>query len=165
MESALWYGSAPTGTGLLLFESDTYTAIQCFPSLILIIGLFWLPESPRWLMLKDRNEEARTILLKLHAPEEAAIEIAQIEAQAALDRTLPSSYWAMFTKPSYRKRCGIAIFVMAAIQCSGVLVINSESFLLSVYHFMADPRHSPIRLRTYGELSFRRRIEPMCLNT
>jgi hypothetical protein len=37
-------------------------------------------------------------------PEEAAIEIAQIRAQMQIDRTLPKSYWAMFAKPSYRKR-------------------------------------------------------------
>ena len=86
-------------------------------------------------MLNDRKEEARRVLLKLHAPEEAAIEILQIEAQTVLDRTLPSSYWAMFAKPSYRKRCGIAIFIMAAIQCSGVLVINSESLLTSIHYF------------------------------
>jgi hypothetical protein len=81
-----------------------YLAIQCFPPLILLCCLYWMPESPRWLMMNHRHNDARKTLLKLHEEEEAHIEIAQIAAQSALDVTLPSSYWAMFAKPSYRKR-------------------------------------------------------------
>jgi hypothetical protein len=33
-------------------------AIQIVPALILFVGLFWFPYSPRWLASKDRWEEA-----------------------------------------------------------------------------------------------------------
>jgi hypothetical protein len=96
-------------------------AVGCLPPLILLSGIYWLPESPRWLMINGRYEEARRNLLKLHTPEEAAIEIVQIQAQMEIDRTLRSSYWAMFTKPSYRKRTLIGMATTASIQFSGIL--------------------------------------------
>lgn len=101
------------------------TAIQCLPALLATIMTFVLPESPRWLLMNDRYEQARTTLLKIHSPEEAAVELAQINAQMQIDRHLPNSYWVMFKKPSYRKRSLLAIGTSGSIQFSGILVINS----------------------------------------
>ncbi len=87
--------------------------------------MYWLPESPRWLLMNDRYDEAQRNLLKLHTPEEAAVELAQIHAQMQIDRTLRNSYWIMFKKPSYRKRTLLAIGTTCSIQFSGILVINN----------------------------------------
>jgi hypothetical protein len=76
-------------------------------------------------MINGRHEEARQNLLKLHTPEEAAIEIVQIQAQMEIDRRLPSSYRSMIVKPSYRKRTIIGMSTTAMIQFSGILVINN----------------------------------------
>ncbi len=100
-------------------------AFQCLTPMILLCGIHWLPESPRWLMLKGRHEEARKNLLKLHTPEEAAIEIIQIQRQMEIDAKLEDSYWSMFVKPSYRKRTIIGMSTTAMIQFSGILVINN----------------------------------------
>eukprot|EP01121_Diplochlamys_sp_Union-15-3_P012333 TRINITY_DN3684_c0_g1_i5.p1 TRINITY_DN3684_c0_g1~~TRINITY_DN3684_c0_g1_i5.p1 ORF type:complete len:313 (-),score=38.13 TRINITY_DN3684_c0_g1_i5:580-1491(-) len=35
------------------------------PALVQLLGMFIIPESPRWLVYKGRNEEARAILIKL----------------------------------------------------------------------------------------------------
>jgi sugar porter (SP) family MFS transporter len=40
---------------------------QAFPSVIQLAFIFWIPESPRWLISKERNEEALAILGKYHA--------------------------------------------------------------------------------------------------
>ncbi|KAK4504288.1 hypothetical protein PRZ48_005204 [Zasmidium cellare] len=45
----------------------TAWGIQFVPSFFLIIGLPFLPESPRWLAKKDRGEEAIEILAKIQA--------------------------------------------------------------------------------------------------
>lgn len=98
---------------------------------MLLAGLYWIPESPRWLIMKDRIDEARTILDRLHSDpsdpnnEYARSEFYQIEKQIAIDKTLDSSWIAMFKKPSYRKRCFLAMGTTFFIQCSGVLVINN----------------------------------------
>ncbi|KAH6961814.1 general substrate transporter [Ilyonectria sp. MPI-CAGE-AT-0026] len=100
-------------------------ALQGLPALILLFLLYWLPESPRWLMLKGHYDEARNNLLKLHTPEEAEVEFSQIRLQTEIDKNLQDSYWAMFSNRNYRKRTLIGMGTFASIQTSAILVINN----------------------------------------
>lgn len=90
--------------------------------------------------MNDRVDEAKAILQRLHSTskdgtedEYALAEFYQIQKQVVIDRTLGSSWMHMFKKPSYRKRALLAIGTTGIIQCSGVLVINSESFNNIIY--------------------------------
>lgn len=83
--------------------------------------------------MNDRLDEAKAILQRLHSTskegsddEYALAEFYQIQKQVVIDRTLGSSWVHIFKKPSYRKRALLAIGTTGIIQCSGVLVINSE---------------------------------------
>jgi MFS family permease len=89
-----------------------------------------MPESPRFLLIHDRHEEAARNLYRLHTREEAELELQQISAQMQIDRTLPSSYWALIKKPSYRKRTLLCLGVTCGIQFSGILVINNYGPIL-----------------------------------
>ncbi|KAK5051910.1 hypothetical protein LTR84_002713 [Exophiala bonariae] len=100
-------------------------SFQCLPVLLLLLGIYWMPESPRWLLGQDRVEEAEKVLHKLHGPEEARIELQQIRAALNADRHLESSWWSMFAKKSYRKRSFLAMGMAASIQTSGILVVNN----------------------------------------
>lgn len=85
-----------------------------------------MPESPRWLVMKDRLDDARAVLKKLHEQEEAEVEMQQIQAQIRIDRTLPNGWLTMlFKKPSYRRRSILGFGTTVSIQFSGILVINS----------------------------------------
>lgn len=135
----LGYASASwTSVGFYFCESANGNewrpplAIQAVWPLLLLCGLYWVLESPRWLATNHCIEEAQAILNRLHSdksdPENsfARTELYQIQKQIAMDRTLDSSWKQMFTKPSYRKRAFLAMGTTAIIQCSGVLVINSN---------------------------------------
>ncbi|NUS45839.1 MAG: sugar porter family MFS transporter [Mycobacteriaceae bacterium] len=49
------------------------------PAVLMFIGLFALPESPRWFVAQRRDDEARQVLLRIRTPEEAAAEQAELE--------------------------------------------------------------------------------------
>ncbi|KFA62947.1 hypothetical protein S40285_04380 [Stachybotrys chlorohalonatus IBT 40285] len=59
------------GWGTASINSDwswrSITFIQAVPSIIQLVGIWWIPESPRWLMSKDRPEQALAVLAKHHA--------------------------------------------------------------------------------------------------
>jgi len=97
-------------------------AVGCVPCVVLLVGLWWLPESPRFLLMKDRAEEAWKVMHQLHATSDIEYvqrEMFQMQRQIELDRKLPSSWLEMFRRRSYRKRMGMAIFICFAIQASG----------------------------------------------
>jgi sugar porter (SP) family MFS transporter len=105
-------------------------AFQCLPVTLLLLGLWWMAESPRWLIMNGQLDEAERILRKLHTPETAAVELVQIRRQMEIDKRLDSSYLSMFTKPTYRKRVILAMLTTCSIQFSGVLVINNYGPIL-----------------------------------
>jgi SP family xylose:H+ symportor-like MFS transporter len=55
-------------------------ACCAIPAGIFVLLLFFVPETPRGLMLKGKNEKARDVLTKLANPEEAKIVLAEIDA-------------------------------------------------------------------------------------
>lgn len=123
--------SVATWAGYGLYHVDSMKvwriqfAILCALAVLLLPFLTVIPESPRWLLLRDRIQEAEQVLHRLHPAEEARIELRQIQRQFEIDRNLETSWLSMFTKPSYRRRCIKGFGLTVAIQLSGPLVINN----------------------------------------
>lgn len=114
--------------------------LQClFPFLNLCIIRF-LPESPRWLLFKGREEQARVVLEKLHGRDEMEVEFREIKAQILSDSAYESTWRAVATKPSYRKRALLTMAVAFGIQMTGVLVVNSK-YSNTPIPCIADSRH------------------------
>ena len=94
---------------------------QCFPAAILACGIFFLNESPRWLVEKDRHDEARKVLMNLRSDGSlqtegmVELELQEIRDVVAADRLNNMTSWkTIFTKPTWRKRlllgCGVQVF-------------------------------------------------------
>jgi len=54
-------------------------AVMMIPSFLLFVSLLFAPESPRWLIAKQRREPALKILTRINGPKEAEFEFVDIE--------------------------------------------------------------------------------------
>ena len=59
--------------------------VAATPAIALFIGLYFLPESPRWYAVRGRMDDARRVLSLSRSPQEAAIEYDVIAAHATRD--------------------------------------------------------------------------------
>jgi MFS family permease len=93
---------------------------------MMILVCFIIPESPRYLLMKGKIEEAREVTLKLHAidgdPTQsfAREEFYQMSKQAEAERMQEASWVDMFRKSSYRKRTLMAMGFAFIGQSTGV---------------------------------------------
>lgn len=87
------------------------------PSVIMLIGLFTLAESPRWLLTKGRSDEARAALLRTHSPEDAEASLA--EMRETMREESKFSYRDLF-KPKLRPAVLLGFAVAATNQLVGV---------------------------------------------
>ncbi|KAH8683701.1 general substrate transporter [Ilyonectria robusta] len=104
-------------------------AFQVLPALIMCGGIWFLQESPRWLIEKERYEEARQVLSKLHGDgnnqDILELEFQEIRDTIVADRSLDIVPWkAIFTRATWRRRLLLGCGVQAFGQFSGVNVIN-----------------------------------------
>ncbi|CAK7234124.1 hypothetical protein SCUCBS95973_008828 [Sporothrix curviconia] len=141
---AAWTGFACFFSSNPEFQWRYPLAEQVLFPLALLFLMPWVPESPRWLIMKDRPDEAWAILAKLHGiagheqgSQEATFareEFYQMRQQVAADKRLAAiegaSITTLFTKPSYRKRMFCAFMTMFAAESSGILVVYNYSVLL-----------------------------------
>jgi len=100
-----------------------------FFSIVLFVSLFFIPESPRWLVEQEMYDEAWKVLEHLHRSKHdpdarlAQAEMAQIKAQVDVERSLPKGYITIFKIPHLRKRAFCSILVWLMGQSTGILVI------------------------------------------
>ncbi|KAF2870101.1 hexose transporter-like protein [Massariosphaeria phaeospora] len=104
--------------------------LQAGPSAIQMMFIFLIPESPRFLISKDRREEAYQILVKYHAegdPESEFVkaEMAQIESTIRVELEHSNRSWLeMVSTPGMRKRVIIGSFLGLFTQWSGNTLIS-----------------------------------------
>lgn len=90
-------------------------AFQVVPALVLAVGMIFLPESPRYLVEKEKYAEAMRVLRKLHfdGRNEDWIEAEYTEICRTIEaeKAVAAPGWlVMFTVPQWRTRMLYAIF-------------------------------------------------------
>ena len=91
-------------------------ASEAVPIVVLIGGLFFVPNSPRWLAAKGRNDEAMDVLESINGSEQASRELANIRAELSEET---GSFSELF-KPGLRKALLIGLLIMVFSQINGV---------------------------------------------
>ncbi|KFY22206.1 hypothetical protein V493_06775 [Pseudogymnoascus sp. VKM F-4281 (FW-2241)] len=110
--------------------------LQICPSLMQMATVFFLPESPRWLISKDRDEEAFATLVKYHAEGDvdsvfAKAEMAQIKSTIQIEMEHAKQSWMdMVRTAGMRRRVVIACMLGLFTQLSGNTLLSYYSNLL-----------------------------------
>ncbi|SPO02018.1 probable hexose transporter [Cephalotrichum gorgonifer] len=115
--------------GTLQIKSDWSwrlpSLLQGICTIIIVAGIWWMPESPRWLINKDRHEEAFKILSHYHAEDDdenefVKLEFSEIKAAISLDKEANQTNWSDFLKTKgNRKRIGLITALGLFSQWSG----------------------------------------------
>ena len=92
--------------------------VGVIPALILFIGMFFLPETPRWLMSKGREEDARKVLDRIESPEYIDDSISAMKSDIAIDKR-QEGFREIF-KPWLRNALIIAMGIMFFQQFVGI---------------------------------------------
>ncbi|QQK41065.1 Major facilitator superfamily domain, general substrate transporter [Penicillium digitatum] len=106
-------------------------SFQAGPAIFLICGVWLLPESPRWLIEKGREEEGCAVLARLHLNKSATNtsllehELFQIQQSLVSEKQSAIRSWRqLLLSPRWRRRillaCGLQVFTL----CSGTNVIS-----------------------------------------
>ncbi|KAF7589042.1 hypothetical protein BBP40_004830 [Aspergillus hancockii] len=126
--------AAAVGLGTVTITTDWAwripSLLQLAPAMIQVAFVFFLPESPRYLISKDRHEEAFNILAKYHAEGDrnsviVRAEVAQIERTIKLElEEAKQTWWDMFRTAGMRRRLLISAFLGLFTQWSGNTLIS-----------------------------------------
>lgn len=89
------------------------------PSIIFLIMLFFVPESPRWLASKERWNEAEDILAKVNGKQKAQQELSEIKETLNIEEGTFSEIF----KPGVRKALLIGVVLCIFSQVTGINAI------------------------------------------
>ena len=95
-------------------------ASQAVPVAWLMLGLAFVPESPRWLAMAGRNGPALEVLTRINGRRQAEIDLGEIRTELGDEE---GDFRGLF-RPGVRRALGIGIALMVFSQISGATIIH-----------------------------------------
>jgi len=84
--------------------------LAVIPSVVLLIGMYFMPETPRWLVSRDRDEEARDVLRRTRDDEAAERELREIKEVESDEEGGLSELRSSWVRPALIVAIGLAVF-------------------------------------------------------
>lgn len=108
------------------------TSIQVIPPVLILLGLWFTPHSPRWLVFKDREDEALAVLKTVRRKEDVDLGVCELElaamredAQRHYQNQRKKGPWSDLVKGTNLRRTNIAVGLMSLQQLTGVTFSSS----------------------------------------
>jgi MFS transporter, SP family, arabinose:H+ symporter len=98
-----------------IFASEAWRAMlgmEAVPAVLFFVVLFFIPESPRWLIVNKSEVKASSILKKIYGDKEAGVQISNVKQ---LIESETKSDWRMLLQPGFR----MALFIGVALAMLG----------------------------------------------
>jgi sugar porter (SP) family MFS transporter len=95
--------------------------IGVVPAFVLFAGMWLLPETPCWLLLKGREDESRKALARIEDPSLIDLSLSRTKAEIAQNRE--QSGWREIFRPWLRNALIIAVGIMFFQQSAGINTI------------------------------------------
>ena len=110
-----------TGWWNLVFVSEVWRGMlgmATFPAIMFFIIIFFIPESPRWLILKGKEEKATNILERIYTSSKEAL--FQLTETKSVLSSESKSEWKLLLQPGIRKAVIIGVCIAVLGQFMGV---------------------------------------------
>jgi sugar porter (SP) family MFS transporter len=99
--------------------------LETLPAVLYFGGLFLVPESPRWMVMKERHHDALKIMTRFTSKEDAVMQLKNTEESLKKEAEAEKVQLTELLKPSYKLVLTIGIVVAILQQITG---INSVFF-------------------------------------
>ncbi|WP_263418545.1 sugar porter family MFS transporter [Terriglobus albidus] len=99
-----------------------FTALV-IPSAIFAFAASWIPESPRWLAARRRQEDAQRTLARVGGQAYAQAELANIDRTLSLEHKVATSLWQELAAPAVRRILLVGIGLAVLQQWTGINVL------------------------------------------
>ncbi|MDP4186113.1 MAG: sugar porter family MFS transporter [Bacteroidota bacterium] len=103
-----------------IFASEVWRSMlgaEAIPALLFFLVIFFIPESPRWLFVKNKIPRSRTILNRIYGEDEAENQISEIQTTLQKEE---KSDWKMLFKGGFRVALIIGVCLAILGQFMGV---------------------------------------------
>ncbi|MFI0716735.1 sugar porter family MFS transporter [Streptomyces inhibens] len=94
--------------------------LAALPAVALFVGLFFLPDTPRWYISKGRQDDAAGVLRRTLPTEDVPAELARIDQARNLEADARRGAWEQLRTPWVRRLLLVGIGLAAVQQITGV---------------------------------------------